>query len=170
MSVRGQGAFSMVEVVIAVSVLAVAVATVLALLPLLTREMADSGDSLVAQRFSGAIEAEMRRLAGSGSLDTLATSIKPSDASSTLTLVAPRDGRDVREESASDVEEWAQYFAIELWQFSTPPLAYERAVGAVLPVQVRVSWPYKLRAQDGGAVRTEIEDRSSITFTVSLRR
>ncbi len=162
--------FSLVEVVIAVGILAVAITGVLALLPLLTRHQTDASDSLVAQRLSGAVEAELRRLSHGSSLSGLASSIKVVGDTNTLTLVARRDGSGVREESVSTLDDAERFFAIELWQFPSAPLAYEAASGAVLLAQAKVSWPYKQRSQEGDAVRTDPADRSGISFTVAISR
>jgi prepilin-type N-terminal cleavage/methylation domain-containing protein len=168
--VRSRNGFSLVEVVIAIGVLAVAITGVLALLPTLTRQLSDASDALVAQGLAGAVETELRRLAGEGSFDGVAGLIKPIGTSPTLTMVAPRDGREVREESASTVSESARYFLVELWQFPAAPLAYERATGAMLAARVKVSWPYQGSGRNGSAVESDPSARSSVEFSVAINR
>lgn len=159
----------MIEVVIAVGVIAVAVATMLALMPLLTRQMRDASDSLVAQRLAGGVEAELRRLASGGNMSGLAGQIRSIGATDTLTMVAARNGGEVTIESASDLPDQERYFAIELWQYSSAPLAYD-ATGAMLAAHVRVSWPYKIPDSNGAFLTVPEADRSSATFTVAINR
>ncbi|HVU25315.1 MAG TPA: prepilin-type N-terminal cleavage/methylation domain-containing protein [Opitutus sp.] len=168
---KARHGFSLVEVVIAVGVLAVAIVGIIALLPATTRQMVDASDSLAAQRLPAAIETELKRLEGGGLLGAVAALIKSQGATSTLTMVAPRDGREVREIGTSTLDPVDQYFAIELWQFPTGSSAvYDGSTGAVLAAQVRVSWPFHSRNQQGMAVETNISDRNAITFAVAIQR
>ena len=63
---RHRRAFSLIEVIIAVGVFAVAVVVILALLPPLSREATDSADALVAQSLPDSVRVELSRLAASG--------------------------------------------------------------------------------------------------------
>jgi len=168
---RARG-FSLVEVVLAIGVLAIAVAGVLALLPPLTREVADTSDAMTAQRLPEAVHVELERLAAGGSLAGLASRLTVAGNASTLRLVAARDGTHVQPMDTADLPPEKQYFLIELWRFPPGPLAYELATGAVLPAWARVSWPYR---RPGGAdgiadVETAPADRASFTFTVAVNR
>ncbi|MBX3735376.1 MAG: hypothetical protein KF715_01695 [Candidatus Didemnitutus sp.] len=162
------------EVVIAVGVFAGAIAVVLALLPSLTAQSASSADALVAQRLPDAVRVEMQRLATIGSFDALATNVPvmtgPLDNG--LAFVAARDGARLHtlnylSTATGDVLLLReQYFLVEIWRFPAAPLAYE-ATGAVLPVYVRVSWPY--RVADAGSP-VALENRNSLTFTCAINR
>lgn len=166
--------FSLVEVVIAVGIFAAAVTVALALLPALARQAGDAGDALTAQRLPDGIRVELQRLAESGGFDALATRVPVMAAPLTggLELVAARDGARLHSVGylppppGEQLPLAEQYFAIEVWRFAQPPLAYDSAA-AVLPLQVRVSWPYRVPTAAGV---TTMADRRQLTFAVSLRR
>jgi len=171
---RQRRGFSLVEVVIAVGIFALAVTALLALLPSLARQSSDSADSLTAQRLPDAIRVELRRLAISGGFDALANAIPVMSAplQDGLALVATRDGARLHSlaylppAEAEQIPSAAQYFLVELWRFNQPPLSYDPA-GATLALHARVSWPYR---NPGSAAPTPLADRQQITFTVSLTR
>lgn len=166
--------FSLVEVVIAVGVFAAGITVVLALLPSLTNQSAASTEALVAQRLPDAVRMEMQRLAAAAGFDALAANVPVMSAplDNGLAFVAGRDGARLHAlnylaPAASEallLRE--QYFLVEIWRFPSPPLAYD-AGGAVLPVYVRVSWPYRV-ADDGSPV--VVENRSSLGFTCAINR
>lgn len=170
----GSRAFSLVEVVIAVGVFAGAIAVILALLPALSGQAAAAGDSLVAQRIPDALRVELRRLATSGSLHSLAmrvpVAVAPLDDG--LAFVASRDGArlHVREylppASADTLPADEQFFLLEVWRFPAAPLAYD-ATGTVLPLLVRVSWPY--RAPSSASV-VALTDRAQLTFNTAIQQ
>jgi len=166
-----RAAFSLVEVVIAVGVLAVAVAGVLVLLPGLTREVADMSDEMTAQRFPGAVHSELARAAGGGSLAGLAARLGGFDAGTTLRLVATHDGRTVQLAEDTSLVPAEQYFLIEVRAFAAAPLAFDTGAGAVLPAWVNVSWPYRRPDPAGGeAIETAAADRAVFSFAVALNR
>jgi Tfp pilus assembly protein PilV len=166
--------FSLVEVVIAVGVFAGTIAVVLALLPSLTAQSAASADALAAQRLPDALRLEMQRLAAVGGFDALAARVPvmSSPLADGLGFVAARD--DVRLHALNYLPPTAsealllreQFFLVEIWRFPESPLAYD-ASSAVLPVYVRVSWPY--RVADAGSP-TAFEDRRSLVFTCAISR
>lgn len=165
--------FSLLEVVIAVGIFSTAIVTLLALLPALVRQAAGTGDSLAAQQLPDAIHVQLQRLAAAG-FDQLASTIPVMSAplANGLQLVAARDGGRVQAQSpwpaaASDsIPADEQYFAAEIWRFDRAPLRID-APGAVLPLFVRVTWPYRL---PGGAAPTPQAERSQFTFTLVLAR
>jgi hypothetical protein len=59
-----------------------------------------------------------------------------------------------------------QYFLIELWRFSTPPLGYDPGA-AMLPLYVRISWPYRV---PGSLTPIRFADRNHITTVLALDR
>lgn len=170
-SSRNAGAFSLIEVVVAVGVVGIAIVAMVALLPALTRQMSDTSDSMVAQRMPAAVQAELVHLANGGALGNLASLIKTVGNTSTLEMVASHDGRQLQVAEGTTLPAGQQYFLIELWQFSTAPLAYNGASGAVLCAYVKVSWPYRLPDSSGsGSVVTDDIGRSSFAFTVAINR
>lgn len=166
----GAGAFSLVEVMIAVGIFAVAVVAVLGLLPSLARSGAESADALVAQRLPAALESELRRSAAQTDLDSLASSIPmgTTPLGSGIVFVGSHDG--VRlvplAESTSMVAAGDGYFAVEVWRFPSEPLGFV-AGDAVLALRARVSWPYRL---PGAAVATPISERSQFSFDLAINR
>jgi hypothetical protein len=166
-------AFSLVEVVLAVGIFAVAVATMLALLPALTRQTAESADALVAQELPDNLRVELQRLAAQN-FNELAAAVPVMTAplDNGLLFVASRDGGRLHSFNyrppavGSQIPTGEQYFAVEVWRFSQKPLAYDPA-GSVLPLYVRVSGPYRLPA---AATVTSLGDRSQITFTLVIAR
>ncbi len=162
------------EVVIAVGVFAGAVAIILALLPAISGQAAAAGDSLVAQRLPDALRVELQRVATNGGFNTLATRVPISSVplDGGLSFVASRDGSrlhalDYLPPAVADaLPEEEQYFLVEVWRFSSAPLAYD-AGGAVLPLMARVSWPYRVR--NSAAVVTPA-NRTQLTFNTAILR
>lgn len=167
-------AFSLVEVVIAVGIFAGAVAIVLALLPSIGRQAAASGDSLVAQRFPDALGVELRRLATGGGFDALVARAPVASAplDGGLAFVASRDGARLHSldylapAKADALPEAEHYFLVEVWRFPSAPLAYDPR-GAVLPLMVRVSWPFRAL---GPTATIALADRSQLTFNTAISR
>jgi type II secretory pathway pseudopilin PulG len=167
-------AFSLVEVVIAVGVFALAVVAIVALLPSMTRQAAESADYIAAERLPESVRVELRRLAAGG-FDALANQIPDlaEPRPDAFAMVAARDGLRLHSvasppSSASEtLSESEQYFSVEAWRLTDTSLRYETN-GPLLAVLVRVSWPY--HNPGGGSAVTPLADRSQISFTVSLRR
>lgn len=167
-------AFSLVEVVIAVGLFATAVAVVLALLPALVGQTAAAGESLVAQRLPDPLRLELQRLATSGGFNALAARapLAATPLSGGLAFVASRDGARLHAldylppTAAETLPEADQFFLIEVWKFPSAPLAYDPN-GAVLPLMVRVSWPYRT---PGSVVVVTASSRSQLTFNTALLR
>ncbi|MBA3848789.1 MAG: hypothetical protein C0502_02180 [Opitutus sp.] len=168
-----RGAFTLLEVVIALGVFAVGVVGVLALLPALARESAEAGDGRIARGFPAALHAELRRLADSGGFDSLAartTTLNPR-LTGGLAFVASRSGTEVQSldylpPSGERIPEAGHYFLIEVWRFPSPPLAYA-AGGAVLPLHVQVSWPHRT---PGNAAVVPAAERARFTFNTAISR
>jgi prepilin-type N-terminal cleavage/methylation domain-containing protein len=169
--VRGtQAGFSLVEVIIAVGIFAVAVVAVLGLLPILARSAAESADALVAQRLPAALESELRKSASASSLDALASSIPTATTllENGAAFIASRDGLRLAPigESTNLIMAGDGYFVIEVWRFPSEPLAFVPG-GAVLAIRARVSWPYRLA---GSATATPFNDRSQLSFNLAINR
>ena len=171
---RSCRAFSLIEVIIAVGVFAVAVVVILALLPPLSRQAADSADALVAQSLPDSVRVELSRLATNGGFEALANRLPEMSAPLVdgLSMVAARDARLLYSPDylpppvAGQLPQAEQYFLVEVWRFSQPPLRFD-PTAAVLAVYVRVSWPYQ---NPGAASATRLSARSQLTFAVSLNR
>lgn len=171
---KSSRSFSLIEVIIAVGVFAVAVVVILALLPSLSRQAADSADALVAQSLPDSVRVELARLATGGGFDTLANRLPVMAAPLVdgLALVAARDARRLYSADylpppvAGQLPQAEQYFLVEVWRFSQPPLRFDPSA-TVLAVYVRVSWPYW---NPGATTATPLASRSQLTFTVSLNR
>jgi prepilin-type N-terminal cleavage/methylation domain-containing protein len=166
-------AFSLIEVVVAIGIFAVAVTAMLALLPALTRQAAEVDDALAAQRLPDGIRIELQRLAR-GNFDALATAIPVMTAplDNGLLLVAARNGTRLHSvnhlppPTNQQLSPEEQYFAVEVWRFDHAPLAYD-PTGAVLPLYARVSGPYRV---PGAATPTALSDRYQLTFTLVINR
>lgn len=173
-SARPTPGFSLIEVAIAVGLFAAVVTVALALLPALARRAGDATDALTAQRLPDGIRLELRRLAASGGFDALATRVPVMAAplAGGLELVAARDGLKVYSTDylppapAGQLPAEEQYFVVEFWRFASSPLAYDSAA-AVLPLYVRVSWPYHV---PGSAAPVALPDRQQLAFVLSLSR
>lgn len=171
---RHRRAFSLIEVIIAVGVFAVAVVVILALLPPLSRQAADSADALVAQSLPDSVRVELSRLAASGGFDALANRLPEMSAPlfDGLSMMAARDARRLYSPDylpppvAGQLPQAERYFLVEVWRFNQPPLRFDPAA-AVLAVYVRVSWPYQ---NPGATTPAPLSARSQLTFTVSLNR
>lgn len=154
----------------AVGIFAVAIVSVLLVLPVLARRTAESADALVAQGLPDAIRSEMRRLAADG-FDGFAASVPvmTGEATEGYRLAAARDGLRVSS-PAEDNGELAgdeRYFAIELWRFAAAPLAFANAQSGTLAVHVRVSWPDRV---PGAPRATPLAEREQLSFVVAINR
>lgn len=173
-SLRSFRAFSLIEVVLAVGVFAIAIVVILALLPPLSRQAADSADALVAQSLPDNVRVELTRLASGGGFDALANRLPVMSAPLVdgLLLVAARDARCLYSAdylpppAAGQLPRSEQYFLVEVWRFNQPPLRFD-PTSAVLAVFVRVSWPYQ---NPSAPSATPLSSRSQITVTFSLNR
>lgn len=160
--------FSLVEVVIAVGIFTASVVVALSLLPSLLEQSSDSTDRLVAQRLTDAMRIELDRQALAIGFDSLATTIPVMSAplENGWPLVVTADGLRIEPADSGGIANDDRYFLVELWRFPQPPLSYDPA-SAVLPLYVRISWPYRL---PGFATATGAGDRKQLTATLALDR
>ncbi|HEY4246504.1 MAG TPA: prepilin-type N-terminal cleavage/methylation domain-containing protein [Lacunisphaera sp.] len=171
---RPHAGFTLIEVVVAVALFAVAVTAMLGLLPSVTRVSDRSNDTMNALRLPDALRVELRRAAVVGGLDALGEQTKPFAAPlpETCLLVATRDASRVSAldyqppASAEQVNADAQYFLIEAWRFSDPPLAFAPG-DSVLALHIRVSWPYRI---PGSLVLPPATEREHVDFNLALNR
>lgn len=167
-STRRAPAFSLIEVVVALAVLTTGVVVILSLLPGLIRRQAEAREVHVALQLPGSITAGLRQI-GTGHLPGIAARLADlgADAGGSLRLVAARDGTDVRELSDAETPRRDQYFLVELYRFPAgSPLAFDPGKAA-LPIQVRVTWPYRPEAVNS-LVETPAGDRQGVSFNVVL--
>lgn len=164
-----QRAFSLVEVVIAVAIFGFALTAMLALLPALTRQAAESAETLAAQRLPDAVRVELRAVAERNGFGALATMLPALSAplKNGATFAAPRDGSWVkRVETSVAIDVVEAYYAIEIWRFAEATAGLESAT-APLAAYVRVSWPWRA---PGALVDTPLEQRHQFTFVVAIDR
>ena len=168
-----QTGFSLIEVVIAAGIFAVAVTVMLALLPALTRQSAESADALVAQGLPDRLRVELRRLAAND-FNSLASTIPVmgTPLENGLLFVASREGGRLHSANylppatSQLLPQEQRYFAIEAWRFSQGALQFD-GTASVLVVYARVSWPYR---NPGSDTPTALSDRNQFTFTVAINR
>ena len=165
--------FSLIEVVLAAGIFAVAVTMMLALLPALTRQSAESADALVAQGLPDRLRVELRRLAANdfnGLANTIPVMGVP--LKNGLLFVASRDGSRLHSANylppatSQSLPQEQRYFAIEAWRFNQGTLQYD-GPASVLVVHVRVSWP---AYNPGSTAVTPLADRSQFTFPIAINR
>lgn len=169
---KARHGFSLVEVVMAIAVLAVAGVAVLGLLPSLARNAREASETLVVQRLPAAVETELVRLAHGGSLGALAARMGVEGGAPALRLVASRDGRRVEVLGETSLPAGEQFFLVEASRFPAAPLAFDATTAAVLPVRVRVAWPFRRPGPPSGTGAVEAADanRGRATFVVAVTR
>jgi len=164
----GQRAFSLLEVVIALGVVAIALVSVLAIMPALFRESRSAVEIEKALSFADAVAVELRRIGTTRGWANLA-SIEPESSTwdQGLLLVASRDSASVREQGSANADVRDEYFLIDVRRFATgSALAFDATSGHAAFV-VRVSWPFRALA---GGPATNPADRRFAVYTVSITR
>jgi len=149
--------FSLVEVIIAIAVAGGALAVILALLSGLLRATEDAADHQTALQLVGAIEVRLYEEMGG---------VFPGGLQAGRVLVADKAGANLRGELESDATFPPAYFYIAMAPFTQPPLAYQASRG-VLPLRVRVSWPYSAVLSAAGNLGAS-NNTQSVEFIVTL--
>lgn len=148
-------AFSLLEIVVAIGILAVTLATVLGLTGSTMRSAGAAADVAVAARLGANIRSELERLKADLGLSGMATMVPPGGSAAPLQLVATRDGRHMlRSDGAAPAAGRAlndpvlpgialreRYYLAEVTQQLDLPHAPE---AGFLALSVRVTWPYRL--------------------------
>lgn len=164
-------AFSLIEVVIATAIFAGAVTVLFALLTATLRDATGAADTQTALRLPDAIEVTLREIAAREGLAGLAARIPTDEASGDrgFLLVATRDGESVRRPGSTSggAATLDAYYLIDLRRFPTGALAFD-AARTVLPLHVRVSWPYQVPASDGPAAPVAFDKRQSVAFNLTV--
>ncbi len=161
--------FSLIEVVVATGLVAVGVMVVLGLLANLSRQSTDVADRQIAVQMPTGVAVELRRLAGQLDVDRLASMIPvmSGGADEGLLLVASRDGAYLRILDAATARD--QYFLLEVRRFPAGPLAFTPEMAA-LPLNIRVSWPYRPGTPSGPLPVVPSGDRQNFIFNLALTR
>jgi len=184
------GSFSLLEVVVAVGLVAVVLVTLLGWFGPAVRSAAAIADAQMATGLPDDIQLELERLESEHGLDGLAAIVPPSGSDAALRLVATRDGRRVRWADATDPAAdhalddpaspgiaWRdRYYLAEVVRQSDLP--FQPGAG-FLAVSVRISWPYRLPAGPATPGTTDpaadpsrevpITERRSAVFIFALR-
>ena len=150
-------AFTLVEVVVALGVMAVVLATLLGMLGPAATRAGDIADRHAVARLGGNLQGELERLKAELGLDGLALAVPAAGSNPTMRLVALRDGnrvlradgaeppadRPLNDEDLPGIAHRDRFFLIDVTQ--QPDLPYAAGAG-FLAVSARISWPYKLPA------------------------
>jgi hypothetical protein len=166
---RLAGAFSLVEVVVAIGLVAASLVAVLGLLAATTRSAAELGDAQGRASLGCSVQCELERLKESLGFAGLARAVLPGGSSMPLQLVGTRDGLRVRcadpadpaaNRSPSDpvlpgIANRDRFFLIELtrlpgWESAADP--------GFIAICARCSWPYELPI---GPATTGVADGSA---------
>ena len=164
---RRQPGFSLVEVVLAVAIIAVGVTAVLELLPALGRQSRVAAETQTALRLTDAVRLELVRRAAEN-FSGLAGSIPvmTADPTAGLQLVAARDGSALHWLSADSATARDQYFLLTVRRF---PLAFDPAADC-LAVEVLIAWPYRVPTPAGLLDPTNPRERETVSFNLGLNR
>ncbi|MGA2444908.1 MAG: hypothetical protein ABSG50_05685 [Opitutaceae bacterium] len=149
------GAFTLIEVIAAIGILAVTLVAMFGLLAATARPAGESIDIRVAARLGENIQDELERLKAGLGLAGLAAMVPTGGSTTPLQLVATRDGRRVlRADGAAPAAGHAlndpvqpgianrdRYYLAEVTQQLDLPYA---SGAGFLAVSVRVTWPYRL--------------------------
>jgi len=189
-SARPGPAFSLVEVVVAIGILAVTLVAVLGLAGSTMRSAGAAADRAVAARLGANVRSELEQLKADLGMSGLAAIVPRGGAAAPLQLVATRDGRRMlRADGAAAAANHAlndpvqpgiarrdRYFLAEVTQQLDLPYASD---AGYLALTVRVSWPGVLpvgpatpgaTAVDADAAReVPLRERTIVFFNFALR-
>lgn len=160
---REAAGFSLMEVVIATGVFALAIVAVIGLVGVPSRATREVFDSTVAARLAEGVNQELARLAAAVGFPKLVEDTTPSKE---LFVYATADGSRLVESSLADLADVGvpsveRYFLLEIMQLSAPA-----PTDACLPLQIRVQWPYMLPdGREAGETQ-----RSSFSFNTAILR
>jgi type II secretory pathway pseudopilin PulG len=169
-------AFTLVEVVVALGLLAGVVILAVSLQSSINRSIADAANQGRAAQMVDAILVELERIRdtpaanGAGNaLEALASIVPGAQDASALRLVGASTGTQVVLESEADsgrttLASAERFFLVEVRQ-EPPPLGYSAGAG-FLALRLRISWPYRPSASGTNAA---VDSRiSSLVFNAAL--
>jgi len=148
--------FSLIEVVVAIAVVVGGVTVILAMLPGLMRSTKEATDLQTALRLPDAVEVRLREeMVGPF----------PGGIQNGVLLIADKEGTNVRTEAELTAPPTPAYFYIDVSAFTSGELAYQPG-RPVLPLRVRVGWPYAAIKAAGDF--DTAGDYQSVEFVVTL--
>lgn len=165
-----RAAFSLVEVVIAIGVVATAVTAVVALLAALSRHASGADQSLAATRLADSVTEALLELAAADGLQSLAMRVPAmtSDPESALLFLSDRSGLELRPATEGGTGADEGFFLVCVRRFGDGPLRLQPdACSAAF--NVVVMWPYLVSSAEGAPRRCPPADRERIEFNVAVR-
>lgn len=162
--------FTLIEVVLAIAIIAIGVTAILGLLPGLVRQAGAAADTQTALRLTDAVHLTLAAR-GQNGFDALAVSVPVMsiDPENGLELVAAKDGTQLRWLDPAESPPVDQYFLLTVRRFPDGPLAYAPS-GACLALNVLVAWPYRPLGPAGWLPPTAPDARQTVNFNVVLNR
>lgn len=166
-----RGAFSLLEVVIAIGVFSTGIVAILAILSTLAREGAQASYARLAANLAPSIATELNRQAALQGFSTFATAVPLQSAAADdgYFFVANGEGVDLRRYDVAETPRRDMFFLIEIRKFGAAPLAYFSGA-EYLALNVRISWPYRpLDSNSSGSV-VPASARESLNFNMAITK
>ena len=153
----GPAAFSLIEVVVAVGLLAFALVAILGLMSSTTRSAAELADAEGLASLDPSLQCELERIKASVGLTGLAGLVPPGLSAAPLRLVGTRDGARVLRADGADaaadrplddlvlpgIANRDRFFLIELTRWAEPEAV---ADAGFVALEARCAWPYLIPA------------------------
>jgi prepilin-type N-terminal cleavage/methylation domain-containing protein len=166
--IRPRRGFSLVEVVVAIGLIAVSLVAILGLLAATTHSAAELSDAQGSASLGGSIQCELDRLRNSAGLAKLEQIVPPSGSAAPLRLVGTRDGlrvccldaadpaanRSLRDPVLSGIANRDRYYLIEATRL---PEWETVADSGFVVVNARCTWPYELPLGPATPGATEVD-------------
>jgi len=157
MSLIARRGFALIEVVMALGVLALAVISLLAFLASAAGAEGEMADAQAAASLGGPVQAELERLQAELGFDGLAAAVPPAGSPAPLRLVATRDGRralradgaaaaadrPLNDPTLPGIARRDRYFLVEITRQLDLP---DGPAAGFVAVSAMVRWPYLLPA------------------------
>lgn len=163
--------FSLIEVVMAIGLVAGGVAVVLAMLSGIARQSSDSKELQVALGLSDAVRVQLELERASLDFSSLVAAIPVMAADQTVgrQYVVERNGTNLRLLTGSESPARDQYFLIVVRRFNSGALVYDTTAPYVA-LNVVVTWPYRVLAPGELLPATSSDARQSINFNLVLNQ
>ncbi len=176
---RGRkGAFSLIEVVVALGVFAIAIVGVLGLLSPTSQAVRDTLDGGTASRLAETVNAEIERLGYSAVVPSalvLSADVATLSASDARLLYSNRSGSLIcKDDSATGDPNYIppseRYFEILLVRNETLSSVGNDTTAGFVAFAVQTSWPARVNDGTGTAIIVPREERSIFSFNAAVRR